>query len=27
MTGNGQNAKNSKSTKIIIVGYLPDRNW
>jgi predicted esterase len=26
MTGNGQNAKNSKSTKIIIVGYLPDRN-
>jgi hypothetical protein len=24
--GNGQDAKNSKNTKIIIAGYLPNRN-
>ena len=25
--GNGQNAKKLKNTKIIIAGYLPNRNW
>ena len=25
--GNGQNAKQLKNTKMIITGYLPNRNW
>jgi hypothetical protein len=25
--GNGQNAKKMKNTKMIIAGYLPNRNW
>jgi hypothetical protein len=25
--GNGQNAKKIKNTKMIIVGYSPNRNW